>query len=305
LISDTPTAGSGLPFLFDASTCTPRAIIPALIVCTYPRFGAGSLRMYRAGVNFDGSSIKATLPPCAATISLNFARAEPSLKCFSTVCLADSVEPATPGGGLGLVNIAFDSSSGQWDYKQDFTTQSAMEAAFPNGTYTFNSGGTTANFPLTGNLYTNIPTATFNLSGIWSTSIYYIQPGQDLTINTNSIAGFTTGNYRVGIDANVNNNINSYPSIQFDSLNNGLTTANGNITIPGSELTAGTDWQVKMQFNAFSNFTSSGINGGTNVALYTMNTKFDVQVVPEPGETALMIGTLALGAAQLWRRRKA
>jgi len=218
---------------------------------------------------------------------------------------ASSNNITTPGGGLGLVNIAFDASSGQWDYKQDFTTQSAMEAAFPNGTYTFNSGGTTANFPLTGNLYTNIPTATFNLGGIWSNSIYYIQPGQDLMINTNSIAGFTTGNFRVGIDANVNNNINSYASIQFDSLNNGLTTANGNITIPSSELTAGTDWQVKMQFNAFSNFTSSGINGGTNVALYTMNTKFDVQVVPEPSETALMIGTLALGAAQLWRRRKA
>ena len=53
-------------------------IMAALIVWTYPRFGAGSLRMWRALGNFSGSSMYDVSPPWPLTISLSFASAEPS-----------------------------------------------------------------------------------------------------------------------------------------------------------------------------------------------------------------------------------
>ncbi len=211
----------------------------------------------------------------------------------------------TPGGGLGTVPLAFSSDDNQWEYQQDFTSQAALETAFPNGSYTFNSGGSSASISLTGNTYTNIPTATFSITnGVWNNDVYYILPGQSITIMTNSIAGFVPGSFRVGIDASAQNNINNYPSIKFDSLDDNLMDASGSITIPGSELQPGDVWSMELQFNSFSTInTSTGLNGGDNIGIYTMKTDVTIDAIPEPAETALLAGLLMLGAAQ-WRRRK-
>jgi hypothetical protein len=195
-------------------------------------------------------------------------------------------------------------SNSQWQYRGDFNVQADMDAAFPNGNFTLNIGGNTGNVALNGDLYTNIPQAGFSVGGNWSGNIYSIFGGQDLVINTNSIAGFTSGNFRVGIDASPAGGFSGNQSdIQFDSFDGGLVDSSGNITIPASLLQAGQSWDVSLDFNAFASLSNSTFPGNTSVGLYTVQTRFTVAAVPEPAETALLIGLSAIGLAA-WRRRK-
>lgn len=192
----------------------------------------------------------------------------------------------------------------QWQYKADFNLKTDMDAAFPNGNFTLTIGGNTGNVGLNGDLYTNAPQASFSVAGNWSGNVYSIYQGQDLVINTNSIAGFTSGNFRVGIDATPGQGFSGNQSdIQFDSFNNGLTDSSGNITIPSSLLQTGQSWDVELEFNAFSTLDQSTFPGNTAVGIYTMRTQFQVAAIPEPAEAAVMLGLSAIGLAA-WRRRK-
>jgi len=197
-------------------------------------------------------------------------------------------------------------NNGDWEYKSDFSNLASMDAAFPNGNYTLTTGGSSGNINLTGDLYTNTPVASFSVAGTWSGSVYSIAAGQSLTINTNSIAGFSAGNDHVQIDASPAQGFSgNVSSLQFDSLPN-LTDSSGNITIPSIDLQAGETWSIKLEFDAFSSFNSTLIPNGTAIGLYEEKTTFEVTAIsiPEPSETVLMAGALALGCA-FWRRRHA
>jgi len=210
-----------------------------------------------------------------------------------------------PGNATPMDLSAPTQSDSEWKLKQGFTSQAAMDAAFPNGNYTFTTAGNSGVANLAGDLYPNSPIASFNnVVGSWSGNTFNIFSGQQLVINTNSIAGFVSGNYRVGIDASPQGGFgNITPSdIQFDSGPN-FDLSNGNITIPGNLLQAGETWDVKIDFNAFSSFNGTVIPNGSLVGLYTSETSFQVTAIPEPAETILLAGCLALGLA-CWRRRR-
>jgi hypothetical protein len=192
---------------------------------------------------------------------------------------------------VGVQSLVFNPGDSQWEFGVFYTNITALNTDYPNGSYTFTSGGNSTSFNLAGDLYTNVPIGSFSLTGVWSGNVYKIMPGQDLTITTNTISGFSPGSFRVGIDANPVNFGAS--SIKYDSLPS-LTSDQGNIIIPAAELGGGDIWDVELQFNAFSELTNPGLNGGTDVAIYTMRTSF---------ETALIMGLLSLGAL-CWRRRR-
>lgn len=195
-------------------------------------------------------------------------------------------------------------SDSEWKYKQVYGNQGDMDTAFPNGSYALTIGGSSGNVGLNGDLYTNAPVASFSVSGNWNGTVYSIYQGQNLTISTNSIAGFTSGNFRVGIDASPTSGFMSSPNdIQFDSFDGGLMDSSGNITIPGSLLQAGETWDINIEFNAFSELNGTVLPNGTTVALYTASTDFQVSAIPEPADAVLLVGAATLGFA-CWRRRK-
>lgn len=195
-------------------------------------------------------------------------------------------------------------SDSEWKYKQLYATQRDMDAAFPNGTYSLTMGGSSGNIGLNGDLYTNTPIANLSVPGSWSGTVYTIYQGQSLVISTNSIAGFTTGNFRVGIDASpVSGFMGGQDDIQFDSFDSGLMDSSGNITIPGNLLQAGETWNIQLEFNAFSALNGTLLPNGTTVALYTATTNFQVSAIPEPADAVLLASAAALGFA-CWRRRK-
>lgn len=193
----------------------------------------------------------------------------------------------------------------QWEYRANFNVKTDMDAAFPNSNYTLTIGGQTGNISMANENYVNTPQASFDVLGNWSGNVYRIYGGaQDLVINTNSIAGFTSGNFRVAIDASPAGGFNGTQNdIQFDSLDGGLVDSSGNITIPSSLLQPGQSWDVKLDFNSFSSFSNSEFSGNTGVGLFTVQTRFTVSSVPEPAETTLLLGLSAISVAA-WRRRK-
>ena len=197
-----------------------------------------------------------------------------------------------PAGATGSVTYAPNSDNTAMKYKQFYASSSALNAAFPDGNYTFNINTSTPNtysatLALSGMTY---PTDIGTISNTnWSGGALVIDPTQSYTFTWNAS---TDLHLSFGLN---NTNIN-------DSVFNSGSGLPSSYTIAANTLSPGQTYVGQLDF-ANGVIDTSQISGVTGAAYYQNNTQFTVVTTPEPAAGILLLaGVAAIG---LLARRKA
>ncbi len=197
-----------------------------------------------------------------------------------------------PAGATGSVTYAPNSDNTAMKYKQFYASSSALNAAFPDGNYTFNINTSTPNtysatLALSGMTY---PTDIGTISNTnWSGGALVIDPTQSYTFTWNASTDLHLS-FRLN-----NTNIN-------DSVFNSGSGLPSSYTIAANTLSPDQTYVGQLDF-ANGVIDTSQISGVTGAAYYQNNTQFTVVTTPEPAAGILLLaGVAAIG---LLARRKA
>jgi Ig-like domain-containing protein len=178
----------------------------------------------------------------------------------------------TPPGGSAMA-LTMEQGSSKFKFNQDFGTQSAMDAAFPNGTYTLAvTGASSFTLSLTGNLYPNTPQIT---GGTWNQSgQLVIDPTQNETLNFNTFTGYGTA----GALSHMMIEIASPDGSTVDLTQSNITPTNPSAftsyEIPAGTLTAGSIYYCTLEFDTVTSDNTTAVSGDTAVAIYSTQTFF-------------------------------
>ena len=112
---------------------------------------------------------------------------------LSTLSPAPSVK--LPGGTV--YPLAYDTTQNKWDFisgpSHNFTTQAALDGAFPDGSYTMTVDGTSVPLNLSPDSYPVTPMVT---TGVWDgAGNLRFDPTADYTINLNGFPAYSNGGY--------------------------------------------------------------------------------------------------------------
>lgn len=141
-----------------------------------------------------------------------------------------------------------------------FGTLAALDAAFGDGTYTFNVGGTTYPLNLSGDAFPNPPRASLS-GGAWVNGRYVIDPSMPLTITTDPFTDFTS--HRNGI-------IQVYYADKLRSLFANAVPPPANVmsfTIPGGTFLPNQEHPINVVFTAIMD--NGGGPGGASSVYYS------------------------------------
>jgi len=177
--------------------------------------------------------------------------------------------------GLASVACLLSTYSSNYEYSQSFGAQSAMDAAFPNGTYSFSvSGHPGFTLALTGNSYPNVPEI---MGGTWNSSgQLVVDPTQTVTLNFNSFANY--GMSGAG----------SHEEIQIQTIDGNLVSLDQGYTTPGNPspfasyvipagtLAPGSAYQCELQFATAPAFNTTDVSGDTCATVYSVTTYFTI-----------------------------
>jgi hypothetical protein len=206
-----------------------------------------------------------------------------------------------------------DFNSSQWTINSTFSSQASLDAQFADGAYSLSIGGQTINLSLTGDLYPNAPViaASANGSATWlpnGTLLYNTGQSDALTLTTNAFSTNFPGTsptpaQQSHLGFSVIGQDGQPDLLQLDSFD----TSSVSETISASSFVVGTTYQVQVDFDRIVTGPlplSGELAGGEAAAIYTANTSFDIEVIPEPATEAWWAGAGALALA-VWLRRRA
>jgi len=181
------------------------------------------------GENFgDGRPGQATAPNGAFTFSASF-----NLPGSVTI----------PGGSPQM--LVFVSGDNQYEYPAvpAFTTQAALDAAFPDGNYTLTANGQSIGASLTGDIYPNVPLVTVS-QGTWNANgTLVFDPTQALTLTLNFTANYIAGQSHLDMEVyGFSGQAGSYSNSQNSGLNLSLNQVS--LTIPANTLNNGAIYVV-------------------------------------------------------------
>ena len=180
----------------------------------------------------------------------------------------------TPTGGatrtlapLGGGNFFFDGGT--------FSTQAALDAAFPNGTYSFGLQTVTAptsfsdSVSITGNTYpTNVPKL---LNGTWSNGGLQVDATQNYLFTWNDIAPFVSPNRMILEILDGSNKV-----IFSRVFNPDPSGFNINFTLPANTLQAGSFYTGKLTFERRQVVTTGALS---KVGTYAVETSFKIATI--------------------------
>jgi len=206
---------------------------------------------------------------------------------FGIDCGVDS-SANTPGLLLaGTLQLPDDSTvplapyeNGDLDFEgQWFATEAAMDAAFPNGTYTFtvetaHDGTRILPLTLAGNAYPSTPhianwTATQN-----------VNPDADFTLAWDAITGGTTNDVIGVLIGSEDSDESVYKSPGFLDPNR-LTGTNSSFTIPAGILLPSTNYEVWLSFLKLADLDTTTYPNALGVAYYNSRTRFTIRTANE------------------------
>lgn len=191
--------------------------------------------------------------------------------------------------GHGQTNLAYEADGGDWFYESTFSTQSALDASFPNGSYSFLVGSyPSVNLSLSANAYPLVPLVT-STAGVWSGGKLYVttteaSAGFHLVTNTSTSNGFVT----LLVFAQ-----NADEDIIWEENEMGASL---DVTVPAGSLHMGEIYEVETEFDNTVSFVpinqawaEANANG---FGLFSSRTVFELQVVtPQQGWRQKYFGT--------------
>jgi len=201
-------------------------------------------------------------------------------------------------GPGGTVAIPSGGSNGNPGIQFDYATQAAMDAAFPNGTYTY-SGPPAYSVNLTGNSY---PTATPAVlsGGTWSNGVLIIDPAVATTLTFSTFTGYA------------NTGVLGYSAFQTsaqDGSNTGLAqdtvvskallsfpvsaTPLTSIPVPAGTFTPGVVYQASLNFDTATFVDTTSISGGALVGVYANTLAFYIVGKPTTAGTPISVNALS------------
>lgn len=196
-------------------------------------------------------------------------------------------------GGAGLTAVQ---NGGDWEGVETYTTQAALDAAFPNGTtYQINASGALGTFsePVTFSGADSYPVTPFFTGTVFSDA-QGMDPTQSFTFEWNASPpdGVIFSVWEV----------NGPQVFEFDGFGG---TAETSATLPGGTLSAGTTYNAFLTFPDFTADTVEDFPQGFGLTAFASETFFQfspaTSAVPEPSSGAMLLSIVYL---MLLRRRK-
>ena len=162
--------------------------------------------------------------------------------------------PTVTGPFSGTRTLGY---TGWWHFEGVAFSQSALDAGYPNGTYTVTANGTSYPFSLAGNFYFNAPVFTL-AGGTWIEGKYVVDPGQPFSVATNTFTG-----YGSGTDASVHVFLGREAANVFDywALRSSSPAASSaSLTIPAGTMVAGNEYYLAANFRTHIDVTTGPVN---------------------------------------------
>lgn len=194
---------------------------------------------------------------------------------FSSNALVASVLHL-PGGSI-QTPVARSSDGGtSYEIQTYFTSRAALDAAYPNGTYTMTGTGIpTLTFNLTGDLYpTAVPQIT---NGTWSAGgLLVINPSVSTTLNLSNFSTYgsagVAGHMGISIDgnnANVSQDILTQAAFGIPVSSTPFTS----VPIPAGSLTEGGLYNLQLDFDTATAFDLATVPSSGVIAIYENHLK--------------------------------
>lgn len=185
-----------------------------------------------------------------------------------------------PNNG-GTRTLAFSNQDG-WQFEQTFASQTALTAAYPNGTYQMTFGGRTVPVPFSGDLFPAAPVATLS-AGTFSNGTLVVDRNVPLTITIAFTQNYLAGFSHLGID------VSSTSGGNFGDLGTSnsedptpFTRTPLSFTVPANTFSSGGTYVIELEANRIVSLDTTSAPGFLVVAAYSSRTRINVTVSGPP-----------------------
>ncbi|MDB6167478.1 MAG: repeat protein [Verrucomicrobia bacterium] len=210
---------------------------------------------------------------------------------FGAQSTASGVTLHLPGGSTQA--IPYDASEDAYQILTPFATKAAMDAAYPNGTYTMTGTGLpTLTMNLTTDLYpASVPQIT---NGTWNSGgVLVIDPTQSVTLNISNFSSYASAGVAGHESFDLQTNTNSFSKEIATQAIFGLTasaTPFTSVTIPANTLTTAKVYRAQIQFDTLSTLDTTTVPSGV-IGLFGAHMEFWVAALA-PGTAAMPLPVL-------------
>jgi hypothetical protein len=198
---------------------------------------------------------------------------------FSFKAKAASNATLTLPGGSTLPLVT-DTRDGGFKLEQQFATKTALDAAFPNGTYRLTGAAIPA---LTLNLSTELYPATTPqvvsvTNGTWSNGVLVVNPAQSVTLNFSPFTGYATSGiaghinfYVAGMTENSGGNSSLESDVFSQAILGAPATPAGltSYTIPAGWFVSGRVYRAWLDYDTVGTLDTTSVSGSGVGTLFT------------------------------------
>ena len=151
-------------------------------------------------------------------------------------------------------------------------TQAAIDARFPNGTYTFQIDGISVPLSLTGDGYPNIPQLTLT-GGSWINGKYAVNGTSPVTVTTNTFTGY---------GSNVDGLVELYAGGKevMNFFNTSPSANSAFLNLLANEIASNDITEVEANFAAIVN-KSAALPSAFSAAIYSRSVNLEIHTLPE------------------------
>jgi hypothetical protein len=189
-----------------------------------------------------------------------------------------------------------DSSEDSLDFETQFNSSAALDAAFPNGSYTVtlktaHDGTKTSIMNLSGDFNFTTPTVS-NFS-----TTQAINPTNNFILSWTPFSGGTANDFiQVNIENNSGNELFHTPGFGKTGRLTGLSNS---VVIPGMVLFPGRTYEARLVFGKSSAQDTTSYVGAQGVATYFKETKFNITTTGTPVPITLNVLSISNGSASV------